>query len=57
MKLGEILIVMQNKIALLNEARKTAVATGDLLKVTQIDDEILTTSISINALQNVLTLE
>lgn len=54
MKIEEILVIMQNKLAVLAEARKAASATGDLLKVMNIDEEIMNTHISIEKLKTVL---
>lgn len=54
MKLEEIVAIMQNKIAVLTEARKNAVAIGDLLKVTQIDEELIHTATSIAKMQEML---
>lgn len=56
MKLEEILVIMQNKVAILTEARKSAVATGDIQKVLQIDEELLNTSISVIKIQDVLNM-
>lgn len=54
MKLEEIVAIMQNKIAVLTEARKNAVAIGDLLKVTQIDEELMNTTLSIAKMQEIM---
>jgi hypothetical protein len=47
MTLNEILVILQNRMVALTEARKGAVASGDLESVVRIDGDILTTLTSI----------
>lgn len=54
MKIEDIIVILQNKLVVLAEARKNAVAIGDLLKVVQIDEEVLNTTTSIEKMQQVL---
>jgi|688.fasta_scaffold636794_2 hypothetical protein len=54
MKLQELITIMQNRLITLNEARKSASAAGDLERVTQIDNDLLTTSISIDQIKRML---
>ena len=51
MTLNEILLIMQNRILTLNEARKAAVTAGDLERVTQIESDLLTTLTSIEQMK------
>lgn len=56
MTLHEILLIMQNRIISLNEARKAAVVAGDLERVTQIDTDLLTTWSSIEKIKGAIEL-
>lgn len=51
MTLTEILKIMENRIIVLNEARKAAVINGDLEQVNKIDTDLLTTASSIETLK------
>lgn len=56
MTLHEILMIMQNRIISLNEARKAAYVAGDLERVTQIDTDLVTTWTSIEKIKNTIEL-
>lgn len=56
MTLHEILMIMQNRIISLNEARKAAYVSGDLERVTQIDTDLVTTWTSIEKIKNTIEL-
>lgn len=56
MTLHEILMIMQNRIIALNEARKAAYSAGDLERVTQIDTDLATTYTSIEKLKSTMEL-
>lgn len=56
MTLNEVLVIMNNRLVTLNEARKAAVAAGDLEKVVQIDGDLITTVSSIEQLKNTIQL-
>ena len=51
MKLQDILVIMQNRMLSLNEARKAAVISGNLEQVMSIDADINTTENSIQQLK------
>lgn len=55
MRIEELLIIMQNRLIALNEARKSALSAGDPEKVVQIDNDLLTTNISIEQLKKMLS--
>jgi len=57
MQLNEILIILQNRLASLNEARKSAVAIGDLANVAKIDNDLMTTVTSIEELKKLISLQ
>lgn len=56
MTLEEIIIILQNRIITLSEARKRAVANGDLDGVVKIDADLLTTENAILSIQTVINL-
>ena len=56
MTLNEVLVIMNNRIITLNEARKAAVAAGDLEKVIQIDGDLMTTLTTIEKLKETISL-
>ena len=51
MTLNEILVIMQNRILTLNEARKAAVTAGDIERVIQIEGDLLTTWTSVEKIK------
>jgi hypothetical protein len=56
MQIDELLVVMQNRLRTLTEARKASVNLGDLERVIQIDGDLLTTATSINQIKKTLEL-
>jgi hypothetical protein len=51
MKVPELITLMANKLAYLNTARSTALASGDLEAVLRLDGEILETQDTLSKLQ------
>lgn len=51
MKMQELITLMANKLAYLNTARSTALASGDLEAVLRLDGEILETQDTLSKLQ------
>ena len=51
MKLDEIILITNNKVARLKEQRQQAVSAGDLVTVDSIDLQITETEITLNQLQ------
>lgn len=56
MTLNEVLVIMNNRLVTLNEARKAAVAAGDLDRVNQVDGDLMTTLSSIEKLKETISL-
>jgi hypothetical protein len=56
MTLHEVLVIMNNRVITLGEARKAAVAAGDLEKVIQIDGDLMSTFTTIDQLKNSIEL-
>lgn len=54
MRLDELLVIMQNRLLTLNEARKAAVNAGDLERVVQLDGDLLSTVTSIEQLKKTI---
>lgn len=54
MKIEEILIILQNRLITLTEARKSAAAAGDLERVVQIDGDLLTTVSTIETMKQAI---
>jgi hypothetical protein len=54
MKLDYLLSIMQNRILTLTEARKTAVTSGDIERVDQLDKDLLTTENTVMQIKNIL---
>lgn len=54
MTLNDILFIMQNRLIALSEARRLAVSSGDLDRVSQIDIDITTTQTVIQQLQHTM---
>jgi hypothetical protein len=52
MTIKELIVILENRMLALTEARKTAVNSGDAEKVVQIDHDLLTTEQSLTALRN-----
>lgn len=50
MTLSEVLVILQNRIISLQEAKKTAIATGELQKVIDLDNDLITTSTTIEVI-------
>lgn len=51
MTIDEVLVILQNRLITLTEARKAAVNVGDLERVVQIDGDLLTTVTSIEKIK------
>jgi hypothetical protein len=51
MRLDELLVIMQNRLLTLTEARKAAVNSGDIERVVQIDGDLITTIDTIEQLK------
>jgi hypothetical protein len=54
MKLDNLLLIMQNRVLSLTEARKTAVIAGDIERIEQIDGDLLTTENTVEQLKRAL---
>lgn len=54
MKLDYLLSIMQNRILTLTEARKAAVASGDIERVDQLDSDLLTTENTVEQIKSIL---
>jgi len=54
MKMQELVSLMANKLAYLNTAKSTAMASGDLEAVLRLDNEIIETQATIDALQTLM---
>lgn len=52
MTLQELLVIMQNRLLVLAEARKEAVNAGNLQRIIEIDGDLLTTSSTIESLKD-----
>lgn len=55
MRIEDILIILQNRLITLTEARKSAVAAGDLERVVQIDGDLLTTVSTIETMKQTIS--
>ena len=55
MKMQELVTLMANKLSYLNNAKSTAMASGDLEAVLRLDSEISETQTTLNSLQAILT--
>jgi hypothetical protein len=55
MKIEDILIILQNRLITLTEARKSAVATGDLERVVQIDGDLMSTVSTIETMKQTIS--
>jgi hypothetical protein len=51
MNIQELITLLSNKIASLNNARSNAVSSGDVVAVLRLDDEIAETQNTLNKLQ------
>lgn len=56
MTLQEILIILQNRLTVLSEAKRNAVATGNLDQVVALENDIITTEQSILQITQALSL-
>lgn len=56
MTITELIVIMQNRLLTLNEARKSAVLAGDLERVVQIDGDLATTCTTVEKLQKAVEL-
>jgi len=54
MKLQDILIIMQNRLLNLTEARKSALSTGNLEMLANIDADITSTELTVQQLKDAL---
>jgi hypothetical protein len=54
MKLQDILVIMQNRILSLNEARKLAVNSGNIEQIGLIDSDLLSTQNTIKTIEDSL---
>jgi hypothetical protein len=54
MKMQELVTLMANKLAYLNNAKSTAMASGDLEAVLRLEGEISETQATIDALQTLM---
>jgi hypothetical protein len=52
MTISELVVILQNRLLSLNEARRVAVNSGDPEKITQIDADIISTEQTLDALKN-----
>jgi hypothetical protein len=53
MKMQELITLLANKLASLNNARSTAVSSGDVAAVLRLDDEIAETQDTLDRLQTI----
>jgi hypothetical protein len=51
MTVQELLVIMQNRLLTLNEARKSAINLGDLEQVNRIDGDLITTYATVEKIQ------
>ncbi len=56
MTVNELLVIMQNRLLALTEARKSSVSAGDLDRIVQIDNDLVTTLTSITQLKKAIEL-
>lgn len=54
MTLEEILIILQNRVKNLEEAKKQAVVSGSVLQVFNIDDDLNSTKVSIEQITSII---
>ncbi len=54
MKVAELVTLMANKLAHLNTAKSTAIASGDLDAILRLDSEISETQATLDALQTLV---
>jgi hypothetical protein len=54
MKLDYLLLIMQNRVLSLTEARKAAVIAGDIERIEQLDGDLLTTQNTVEQLKRAL---
>ena len=54
MTLNEILVIMQNRLLVLTEAKKNFIVNGDIKSVSDIESDILSTKQTIEQIENVL---
>ncbi len=54
MKLTELVTLLANKLSSLNNAKSTAIVSGDVERVIQLDSEITETQSTINAMQTLV---
>lgn len=57
MTLQELLVIMQNRLLTLNEARKSAINLGDLEQVNRIDGDLITTCATVEKIQKTIELD
>lgn len=50
MTVNELVVILQNRLITLAEARKSAVASGDVERVLQVDNDLLSTTMTIEQL-------
>jgi hypothetical protein len=55
MKIEDILIILQNRLITLTEARKSAVSAGDLERVVQIDGDLMSTVSTIETMKQTIS--
>jgi hypothetical protein len=53
MTIQELIIILQNRVLALNEARKHAANSGDPERVVQIDNDLITTNISLDQMKKI----
>jgi hypothetical protein len=54
MKIPELITLLSNKIASLNNSRSNAIVSGDVEAVLKLDNEISDTQVSLNKLQGLV---
>jgi hypothetical protein len=54
MKLDEILTIMQNRLITLSESKKVALISGDVARVSEIDADIVSTTVTIDQIKEIL---
>ena len=54
MKMQELVNLLSNKLSSLNNAKSTAIASGDVESVMRLDDEIAETQVTLNTLQGAM---
>ena len=55
MTVNELIVILQNRLVMLTEAKKAAVSNGDLERLIQLEGDLLTTINTIESLQKTIS--